>query len=262
MQIKKIKLNDGGFKGAEIMFLKPEEKKNKVFNNEITEKRKNPIHYDMEKPFKDLRYHLLLICGVINTSMDKTELDFTIADSEVVSIKFDDEGFVITGTMKSAFGSKTFKIETPAMTGDDGYDYYDAVRGIIDTIVSETELYMNSKKEVSPEEMAVRYITAGKDKDVSADAFESMTMEEKKEYCKNLLEEKFGMFVMENEDLQFEGAETIEGTVDIPSLPVAEIHNNELPTGDVEEKIETEDGGEILFLDAEEITIPSGKGKK
>jgi hypothetical protein len=257
MQIKKIKLNDGGFKGAEIMFLKPEEKKNKVFNNEITEKRKNPIHYDMEKPFKDLRYHLLLICGVINTSMEKTELDFTIADSEVVSIKFDDESFVITGTMKSAFGSKTFKIETPAMTGDDGYDYYDAVRGIIDQIVVETELYMNSKKEVSPEEMAVRYIAAGKDKDVSADVFEGMSMEEKKEYCKNLLEEKFGMFVMENEDLQLYGAETVEEANDkIIEIPLS-AHGSDFPTkGSAGERM-----AEIL-LDTEEIIIPLGAGEK
>lgn len=261
MQIKKIKLKDGGFKGAEITFLRPEEKRNKTFINEVTEKRKNPIQFDLERPFKDLRYHMLLICGVINTSMEKMEIDYAIADCDVDGIKISDEFFVLFGTVKSQYGDKRFKLETPKMTDEDGYIYYEAVKVIIETIVEETTLYITGKKEVSNEEVVIRWIGAGKDKKITKDVFDEMSDADKKEYCKRILEEEFGCMVNDTDDFAF--ASDLEETEGAPVLELpapTEFKEDEVIKFEVEDAVIVEDNDEII-LDAEEIIIPAKKTK-
>lgn len=215
MEIKKIKLLSGGFKGAEVTFLRPEQKNGKNFINEVTEKRKHPIHLDMETPFKKLRFYLLDICELLRGGEDDAERQYIVAESEVVSIKIDSNSFVISGS-KDVVGGKSIKLETPKMEEGDGYGNYDKVMELIESIVSETEQYLAGTKKVSDEEVAVRWITSGKDKSEEAERYDSMSAEEKRDYHTKVLEEMYGSVVMHNDDLEMETIEPVTLAIGAP----------------------------------------------
>lgn len=216
MEIKKIKLLSGGYKGAEVTYLKPEMKNKKEFINEIVEKRKHPIHGDMEKPFRDLRYHLLEICGYLSGPLDKSEIDYMIAECEIVSISFKSGMFVLSGTKKTIVGNKEVSITTPKIEDEDGYSHFDTVMKIIETIIEETHQYLSGTKKVSDEEVAVRFITSGKDKSEEAERYNNMTLEERREYHTRILQQIYGSVVYHNEDLDLEtiqDAEVLESNI-------------------------------------------------
>jgi hypothetical protein len=236
MEIKKIKLLSGGFKGAVVTYLKPEVKNGKNFTNKVSEERKYPIHMDMQNPFLDLRYHLLEICGLIRNDMEKMDIDYVIAESDVVSISIEADGFVISGT-RIALANKEIKIQTPSVESGDGYHHFDTVMKIIEKIIEETHQYLNGAKKVSDEEVAIRYITSGKEKSEEASRYASMSMEEKKAFHTKVLENLFGSVVYHNDDME----------------EVTEEEEKEIMA-----QIEAGDN-DVLTLDAEVIELPVKK---
>ncbi len=209
MEIKKITLINGGFKGINVEYVEPNEKEGRSKFDTIKKTIRHPIHLGLEKPFKDLRFHLLEICNIVRGDMDKKDIDFTVLECDVSGIKIDGSEFSIIGN-KEAFEGKRFKIETPMVSEEDNYEHYESVAALITTIIEETKLYMQGKAVVTNEEIAERWVMAGKQKGFDADSFNALSPEEKKQLCSDILEKSFGMVVMGGEDFAIEHVSTEE----------------------------------------------------
>jgi len=109
MNIKRIELQSGGFKGANITFLTHTMKNSRPFINETIEKRKNPIHMDFESLFKSLRIHLLDIYKINNIRLSESEQNTLLLETEVFSIEFDNDSFILSGEIES-FEDKKIKL--------------------------------------------------------------------------------------------------------------------------------------------------------
>lgn len=201
MKIKKIVLKNSGFKGLDVTYLREEEKNGRPFINEVTEKRKHPIHLGLETMFRDLRFYLLDITGMLKGDEDKADKDFLILETEVVSLEFDLERFVLGGE-KVVFRDKKIKLKTPKVDSDDGYEHYETVMKMIASIVDETKEYMAGTKKVDDVEVAIRYVQAGKSKDITMDQLEKMNPEQLKDWATRYLENAFGSVVMHNDDYE------------------------------------------------------------
>lgn len=218
MNIKKIQLVNGGFKGAIVTYLREEEKNGRPFINEVTEKRKHPIHLGLETMFKDLRFYLLDITGMLRGDEDKNTKDYEILETEVVSLEFDAVRFCIGGE-KKVFVDKEVKLKTPKVDDGDHYEHYDTVMKLVASIVEETKEYLAGTKKVDDVEVAVRYVQSGKAKGIDAEQLKGYTPEQLKEFAVKLLESNFGAVVMMNEDFEPEQEElekaVEEGIVEI-----------------------------------------------
>jgi len=127
MNIKRIELQSNGFKGANVHFLTHTMKNSRPFINETIEKRKNPIHGDMEKLFKDLRVHLLDVCNINNNRLSEAEQKTIILETEISSIEFDNDSFLLSGEME-VFSDKKIKLKTCKVQESDDYEGYGEVR--------------------------------------------------------------------------------------------------------------------------------------
>lgn len=227
MEIKKITLQDGGLKGCLVTYVTPETKSNRTLPREHTDKVRHPIHFGLEKPFKDLRFHLLEICGLVNDEMKKSEIDYVINCTEVTGIKLDGGRFVIMG-IKEVFTDKHFKLETPMIEAEDEYEHFGTVCKIIDTILEETKLYMQGEAKVSDAEIIERWIAAGKQKGFDKESFNNLPDDEKKKLCAEILETKFGAVVIMEEDISIGDIEKEEVSTDFSQEePAAEEEQDE-----------------------------------
>ena len=200
MNIRKIVTKAGGFKGLEVHYIKMDENKGKI--GEVTKTEyKRPIQLNLENKFRELRYFLLEIAGVLNGSEDKMEKDYAISDCKVTGIKLEAESFALIGEI-TVLDHKRMKLETPLVNEDDGYANFEAVRGMLTSIVEETELYMADKVVIDNNELVVRWVQSGQDKNVNNDAYSEMSAEEKKAFHIKALEEVFGVMVLDAGDME------------------------------------------------------------
>lgn len=216
MDIINIKLQNSGFNGLDVVYLKEEEKEGRKKVNKITERPRHPVHFGLEIPFKDLRYHLLQLCDIIHEGMNKNDVDSSISECEVMELEIGPEYFVIKGT-KNKFADKSFVLKTVKVQEEDGYQFYDTVNKIIENIVEETTNYLTGKANVTDEEITMRWIGAGKEKGVDMNVFNEMSDDEKKEFCQGILEKSFGAVVIMAEDIDIsdiQESETIESNPD------------------------------------------------
>jgi len=221
MNIKKISLTANGFKGAEISFLTQTFKNNRPFLNETIEKRKNPIHGDMEKLFKDLRVHLLDVCNINNSRLSEAEQNTLILETEISSIEFDNDSFLLSGEME-VFGEKRIKLKTCKVQESDDYEGFGDVRAIIEELKVEATAYLDGLKVVSDREMMLRWLEARKDHNMTKEQFEAMDEQGQKDYMNKTLNAKFGAEIDTDEDDEIiEEESTVEfevgeGVIDIP----------------------------------------------
>ena len=244
MNIKKIQLVGSGFKGCSVTYLRQEEKNGRPFVNEVIEKRKHPIHLSLETMFKDLRFYLVDIAGLLRGDEDKMTKDYTIQETEVVSIDFDSESFTIGGE-KQVFLNKKIKLKTCKVDSIDNYEHFETVQKLIQSIVEETKEYLAGTKKVDDIEVAVRWVQSGKAKGITEDTLKDYTPEQLLEFSKRLIENQFGGIVLLAEDMNV-------GEIDV-SEANAEIQKAE------EESIlisETEDVSEVEVLNNEDVFIP------
>lgn len=209
MQIKSIKLQNGGFKGIVVEYTESNPREGRDVIKTSKDTIRHPIHLGLEKPFKDLRFHLLEICNIVRGDMDKKDIDYTILESEITGIKIDGDGFSILGT-KEAFAGKRFKIETPLVTDEDGYEHYESVIALVATIVEETKVYMKGDAKVTDNELVERWVRAGKEKGFDYDSFAALPPEERGELCTRVLEVQFGKSVLGGDDFTIEHVSTQE----------------------------------------------------
>jgi len=199
MNIKKIELQGGGYKGANVFFLTQTFKQNRPFLNETIEKRKNPIHGDMEKLFKDLRVHLLDVCNINNNRLSEAEQKTIILETEISSIEFDNDSFLLSGEME-VFSDKKIKLKTCKVQESDDYEGYGEVRKIIDELKTEAVAYLDGLKVVSDREMMLRWLEARKDNNMTKEQFEAMDEQGQKEYMNKTLSVKFGAEIDTDEE--------------------------------------------------------------
>lgn len=221
MEIKSVKLVNGGFKGFDVVMLKEEEKEGRSKINKVTERPRHPIHLGLEIPFKDLRFHLLQICGLINDDMDKADIDATLEECDVTSVDIEDTYFKIRG-VKSVFSEKSYPLPTPKVSAEDDYKHYDTVMKIIEKIVEETEHYLNGSAKVTDEEIAMRWIGAGREKGLDTDAMEVMTEEEKKAKYIEIIEKVYGGTVLLPEDMEDDSPSPFNDSEAVTIDPLAE----------------------------------------
>lgn len=198
MQIQKITLTDGGLKGIKVEYTEPNEKDGRSKFDIIKKTIKHPIHLGLEKPFKDLRVHLLEIYGIIEGGMTKGEKDQIIAECNVTGIVIGTDEFTIMGE-KEVFAGKYGPLHTPKINIADEYMNFEGVVAIIKTIIEETKLYMKGEVKVTDEEAFERWMQS-KAKPEAKSAFEEMSPEEQKEYMSETLQKVFGAVVMLPDD--------------------------------------------------------------
>lgn len=245
MNIKKIVLQGSGFKGAVVTYLREEEKNGRPFINEVTEKRKHPIHLSLEKMFKDLRYHLLDITGLLRGDEDKAMKDYTIQECEVVGIEFDAASFILSGE-KKVFADKAIKLKTCKVTEEDMYEHFETVQNLIQAIVEETKEYLAGTKKVDDVEVLQRWVQAGKSKELTEESLKNYTPEQLLEFGRKLIENRFGGIVLLDNDM------------DISNVDVSEA-NEELKKAEEETIVigtTTVDVDDEVIISDEETVIP------
>lgn len=193
MKINSVKLINAGSKGLEVKYALPNNKDRKYKDDTITHKRKAPIHEDLEKTFSWLRGHLLDICGY---SMETREKD--IVETEMVSVTYNDNGFVIVGKKNILKGDKTINLVTPLISDPSEYAEFGKVCSILDGIYDETKAYMAGEKTFSDEQLIMKF--RSNDEDFNEEEFKKLSAEEKRDMCTKVLED-LGCLVILNDEM-------------------------------------------------------------
>ena len=212
MRIKKIKIIQGGLKGATITLEKPEEKDGRHFSTDVVESKNYPIHLGLENKFKELREHFAEICGFTPNSINEDEAKYVINDIEVTGIKFENDYFILMGT-KNTFADKKIGLSTHKVEEGDGFGCYDKVWKIIAELVDETKAYMDGTKKATDEEIGRRYIQAQikKGKEViSVEEFDGMSADEQRDFCTSFLEKQGHMVQLVDDLVLPEDTQVIE----------------------------------------------------
>ena len=239
--IHQIKPQGGGFKGLYVEHTHVDEKTGKVSDlNKQTFKR--PIQMALQNKFNDLREYLLQLCELLDGSEEDAQVKYSVYDTKVTAVKIDGDGFVLIGE-KATRGVKRIKLDSDVVTEEDEYPNFEKVKEIIEQIVEETTLYMQNRIVLDNDELVTRYVQAGQDKGMSAENYNALSTEDKREYHRKMLEEVFGDFVMQNENLD-----------------VSEVSEEKIK--EVEEEFEAKSEEIVIDPNAEEIVIPAPKKKE
>lgn len=210
-EITKIKLKTGGLKGADVSILVKDEKNGVTFMDSRTHEKTRPIHLGLEKLFKELRYHLLDICGIVTDKMTAVEKDLIINETFITVACIDGEGIRISG-WQQIFGNKKLNLNPPIITPEDGYEHFESVEAIWNKIKEEANKYLSGEVPVSDEEYVHRWVEAGKEKGFDVNSFEALSPDEKKEFCQKVLEKSFGATVLMPDDVDLGEVDTKEVT--------------------------------------------------
>ncbi len=249
-QITKIKINGDGLKGLDVSYMYPQEKGNMIWNNEHIEKRKHPIHEELEVEINMLRNFMLELCGYYNSGISVMDKDQLILDTKITEIVIGgSDSFKISGEMRT-LGDKFIKVGTPEIESADGYEYFGAVMAIIAKVTEETHEYMAGKKKLDEAAFMMKFAKMKND-DVMVQEFSKMSNTEKRDKCRDILE-KLGACVIINEeldiediDVQLEITEEVKEAEVIPiSTPMGEVNIDDVyvpqPIKVVEEQIPTQ----------------------
>lgn len=212
MNIRKIILSEDGFRGAEVHFFQEKEKSGRPMMVLTKEYPKNPIHFGLEKMFKDLRLPLLEICGYVSDDMDKNVVAQLLMETSVSGIEMDSEYIVLSGE-KAVFDGKYIKLKTCKLQESDNYVNWEIVKELAKGIEAETKEYLNGTKKVDDLEVAIRFLEAGKGKGITLEDLNSMPLEQQKEWATKLLENNFGSVVMHANDFSAVSQEDLENVV-------------------------------------------------
>lgn len=221
MNIKSVTLTNVGRKGLSVEYTQPSERKGSPTKKPEIKKENlpYPIHLGLEVPFKDLRYHLLSLCDIISSDMDKNDKDSLISQCEVVKIIVDGNSFVIKGTKENRAG-KLFELKTPKEEEADSYEDYEAVVAIIGKILEETKLYLKGDVVVTMEEMTLRFIGSMKQEDKDKDGYDDMDETQKRQYLADKLEKIYGCVVLMPEDVEINSSDEEESMIIDPQAEV------------------------------------------
>ena len=207
MKLKSVKILGNGFGGLLTTHLTQVEKNKRVFNKEVKEKNKQPIHLGLENKFKELRPFYLELCRILRGDEDKDTKDYTIGETEITGLQIvidttEDEGtgFILEGSILS-LGNKEIKPKTAKIEAGDNYHNFEAVQLIIKAIITEVEHYMSGEAKVTDEETLVRWFEKKPEEGIDIRAIKNMSPDEQKELLSKILEDKFGCVILSNEEM-------------------------------------------------------------
>lgn len=235
MNYRKISLNQGGLKGAEIFYIE----KNDKGIGELTKKYpRNPTHVGLQKLFKDLRLHLLNICGIINPDMDPNIAAQHLTETTVDCIEMDGDTITITGE-KLATADKYIKLKTYKLEAEDGYEYYDEVFNLMTAICEETTEYMSGNKKVSNIEILQMYAQAThKEEEFTMEKLMHLPQDQLEKLALVVIEKGKGGIVLMPEDVEAD-SEEMKGAIEELKTEFAVTDDAvEIPLGEVKVKKE------------------------
>lgn len=204
--ITKIIVRDSGLKGLEIHYLEEVARDKGMFIDSNKKKQENPINADLEDKIKEFKFFALDICGLITAETKKAEKATLLEGCDVVSIEFEKgaTGYFKIKVTSRVFDTKTITLTTPKTDSSDGYEYFDTVMNVLDSLLEEVEQYEKGLKKISDEDLMISYIRHGKDKSMDMDKLNEMSAEEKADYCQSVLE-KLGCLVIRPDEVYEEG---------------------------------------------------------
>ncbi len=227
---RKVSLNQGGLKGAELHYLEMNDRN----VPELTKKfPRNPVHLGLQKHFKDLRVHLLNICGVINHEMDNNTAAQHLIETSVDCIEMDGDTITISGE-KLATADKYIKLKTYKLEAEDGYEHYDEVFNIMRSICDETSEYMAGSKKVPDAEIIQMWAAAKhKEEEFTMEKLLSLPPDQLQKMATSVIEKGLGGVVIlpgdmvmdvANMDSVVEELKTeFEVTDEVTEIPLGEI---------------------------------------
>lgn len=202
-KITKVKLKIGGLKGADVSSLVPEEKNGTTFHNTRVDEGVRTVHFALEKAFKDLRIHLLAMCGYVHENMSEVKKKLLLDATLVSVICIDGNGIRLAGVRTDILDGKLNL--NPVFATAENYENYEELEQLWNVIAEESMKYISGEVKVTDEEIAKRWIESGKEKGFNLEQFEEMSAEEQKEFCQKILEKNFGAVVMMPPDVEVQG---------------------------------------------------------
>jgi hypothetical protein len=205
MNIKKIKLQDGGLRGLVITGERVDMKEGRSSITPCEEEPKFPIHLGLERRFRDLIPYLLELSGHLPNGVGEDDRDFIIQDTELVSLKIGDDSFLLSGKRRMTESGKKIAINSYLVESGDDYLNFDKVMVIVKEIIDETLEYMRGNRAISEREMGERILESlikkGKKTADDLAEFQDMSDDEKKAFCTKWLEDT-GSIVTHVEDFE------------------------------------------------------------
>lgn len=189
MEITKITLAADGFKGTTIEFLENAQRGEKeyLFPHKVSPK--NPIHFSLERLFRDLRIHLLEIYGYVN-GQPKPQIDKLMFETRVDTLAWDNDSITLGGR-KQTIGDLEVKLPAFKVSEEDCYEHYNSVRAIIENIEREAKDYLQGNQNIEAEELALRWIESGRSKTVTEEQVKALSPAELKKWVNNMIESNF-----------------------------------------------------------------------
>ena len=235
MNYRKISLNQGGLKGAEVHFIETNEKG----IGELTKKYpRNPTHVGLQKLFKELRVHLLNICGVINSDMDNHIAAQHLLETTVDCIEMDGDTITITGE-KLATADKYIKLKTYKLEVEDGYEHYDEVFNLMTAICEETTEYMSGNKKVPDIEIVQMWAQANhKEEEFTMEKLMHLPQDQLEKLAMVVIEKGKGGIVLMPEDMEGNEEEMTDAIEELKTEFEITDESVEIEVGEVKPKRE------------------------
>ena len=220
MNYSKITLVGHGIKGAIVEYY---EKNNKGLLEPTKKTLRNPTHHEIQKQFKELRVHLLSICGIINPEMDNNTAAQHVLETTVHSIELDGDTIIIKGE-KLATVDKSISLKTYRLEESDNYEHFEVVKDLVANICLETTDYMTGSKKADDVEAAMQWVQLkgsvnikedGKTKTLTIDDLKEFSPEKLKDWATKFLESSCGSVVMHNEDMDMSGVDVTESVEEL-----------------------------------------------
>lgn len=197
-RISGIKLKMNGLKGINVKYETAEVEGREHYANEHDDKRQRPVHQEIKALAKQLKPHLLFLCGYAY-DVEDDGFEALKMVTEVTGVSARSNQFLIMGKINS-FENKEIAINTPLIKMSDAYDDFDPVMSIITKLFAEVDLYMNGEKRATKKEVIVDYaIEVKKNKEFTYELYENMSAEEQIEFM-NQMQKDLGMSIISDED--------------------------------------------------------------
>lgn len=234
MNYRKISLNQSGLKGAELHFTELNEKGIPVLTKVYP---KSVVHLALQKKFKELRKHLVDICGQTNADM-KEDIKANYAEGALVkTIEFDGDKIFLQGEWER-FSGKFIPLETCWIEESDEYRGWEELKELADSIKEETTAYFEGSVKVSDAETIAMWAAANhKESEFTMEKILAMPPEQLVELSIRVLEKGKGAVVMlpgeigELDESEIEQIEEVKQEFDLSAAEPIEIGSVKEPKG-------------------------------
>ncbi len=249
--INKILVVDQGRGGLKVGYGIAQTINGLMNHKKRTETVTRPVHKEIRDGFLDLRVHLLRSCGYYWPN-EKIEL-MLLAKTVVTNITLGKKGDLQISGYLLMNGTHHAAISSPFLVEED-YAEFKELKSLVDTICSETTLFMSGVKSASVRTVVVDWMIKKKEVTNAEEAYNNMTQTEIDEITREALQESGLRVVMENGEMVI--APALEEHTNQISL-LADEDEEEGGVEEITEEAPFEEVGEVgksdddLFIDVE-----------